>query len=280
MSSTHVTISEKLREIEQLFSKAGIPSPRLDAEVLLAYTLDADRTYLHAHATDTLQDSTLRRFGKLVERRLQREPVAYITGRKEFYGREFIVTPNVLIPRPETEELIELVLRSQISSLRSSVLDVGCGSGCIGITLKLERPELDVTLCDISPKTLAVAKKNAKQLGANVEFIESDLLSAFKPTANSRQLTVIVANLPYVNKDWETSPETNYEPREALYADSNGYALIFDLINQSTSILRPGGLLALEADPEQHERIIEQALTKNFTLSDTRGYAMSFVRQA
>lgn len=295
MSRTLLTISEKLRETEQLFSKAGISSPRLDAEVLLAYTLGVTRSYLHAHATEPLHlqqgfsllqgKSLLQKFEKLVERRLRREPIAYIVGKKEFYGREFIVTPDVLIPRPETEELVELVLRTQNLELRTRVLDVGCGSGCIGITLKLERPELGVTLCDISPAALSVAKRNAEKLNASVEFDKSDLLSRFLPPKiqnlkSKISFDIIIANLPYVDTTWETSPETSYEPREALYADSNGYALIFGLIDQSASILRPGGLLALEADPEQHERIIERALTKNFTLSDTRGYAMSFVRQA
>lgn len=278
MSSTHVTISEKLREIEQLFSKAGIPSPRLDAEVLLAYTLDADRTYLHAHATDTLQDSTLRRFGKLVERRLQREPVAYITGRKEFYGREFIVTPNVLIPRPETEELVELVLRSQISDLRFSVLDVGCGSGCIGITLKLEQPELNVTLSDISPEALSVAKRNAEQLGATVGLIESDLLSQF--LASEISFDIIVANLPYVDKDWETSPETEHEPALALYADNHGLELIDRLIEQSSRVLNKHGWLFLEADPEQHGSITTTTSRHGLQPVEIQGYAMSFVRQA
>ncbi|HMR72804.1 MAG TPA: peptide chain release factor N(5)-glutamine methyltransferase [Candidatus Saccharibacteria bacterium] len=278
MSSTHVTISEKLRETEQLFSKAGIPSPRLDAEVLLAYALDVDRTYLHAHATDTLQGSTLQKFEKLVERRLRREPVAYITGRKEFYGREFIVTPDVLIPRPETEELVELILRSQVSGLRSSVLDVGCGSGCIGITLKLEQPEMNVTLSDISPEALGVAKRNAEKLGATVGLIESDLLSQSLPSEIS--FDIIVANLPYVDKDWETSPETEHEPALSLYADNHGLELIDRLIKQSSRVLDKHGWLFLEADPEQHDSITTTTSRHGLQPVEIQGYAMSFVRQA
>ncbi len=277
MSSPYTTISEKLRETEQLFSKAGIPSPRLDAEVLLAYTLGVTRPYLHAHATDTLQGVTLQQMNKLVERRLQREPVAYITGEKEFYGRKFIVTPDVLIPRPETEDLVDLALDIIPKGQTFRIVEVGTGSGCIGITLKLERPELDVTLSDISSEALGVAKKNAKQLGTDVRFVESDLLSSF--ILHPSSFSLIVANLPYVDKTWKTSPETAHEPALALYADDNGLRLIYALIESPRTVLGDGGWLLLEADPEQHEDIIAFAAQHDFKHVETSGYALSFTKQ-
>lgn len=289
MSSASITISEKLREVEQLFSKKSIPTPRLDAEVLLAYALGVKRAWLHAHGESELVSKQVGKFESFVQRRLKREPVAYITGKKEFYGREFIVTSEVLIPRPETEDLVELV-SEQVSKLvsiqkGSTFLDIGCGSGCIGITVKLEHPSLDVTLSDISPKALAVAKENAKQLGANVNFVESDLLSSFaspkiQNPKSKIHFDIIVANLPYVDKTWEASPETAFEPALALFAENSGLALIDQLLPQAANCLKPGGHLLLEADPEQHKRIIEHAKQAGFQHLKTSGYAMSFVRQA
>lgn len=272
MSSTSISTSELLRKTEHIFSEASIPTPRLDAEVLLAYTLSVERSYLHTHAGDTVQGSTLQQFEKLVERRLRREPIAYITGQKEFYGREFVVTTDVLIPRPETEELVELALASVPD--KANIVDIGCGSGCIGITLKLERPELDVTLSDISPKALNVAKKNAKNLDANITALKSDLLASF----SDAKFDCILANLPYVDKTWETSPETAHEPALALYANQNGLAIILRLIEESQQALRQFCCLLLEADPEQHSTIIRFASKHGFAHKKTRGYALSFMK--
>ena len=186
MSIVPANVSKLLKEVEHLFSEASIPSPHLDAEVLLAYILDVNRAWLAAHSKEELGSEEVRKLESLVQRRLRREPIAYLTGTKEFYGRDFIVTPEVLIPRPETEALIELsmkVLKYEVRSMKygkiTKLVDVGCGSGCIGITLKLEHPELDVTLCDISPEALAIAAENAKILNADVTLVESDLLSSF-----------------------------------------------------------------------------------------------------
>lgn len=298
MSSSSIRITELLQETEQRFSDAHIPSPRLDAEVLLAFVLDVTRSYLHAHGDKELEGEKVGKLESLVKRRLRREPVAYLTGKKEFYGREFAVTPDVLIPRPETETLVELVLElegekvgkleskeadsqqpteNSIYGLRSCLLDIGCGSGCIGMTLKLERPELDVTLCDISPKALTVAQKNAKNLGADVQCIESDLLSHFL-TNKLSNFDVIVANLPYVDTDWQRSPETDYEPALALFAGDKGVSLIAKLLEQAPQILRSDGWLLLEADPAQHREIIHRATAHGFTLHATEGYALAFRR--
>lgn len=272
MSSTRVSISALLQKTEQVFSEGNIPTPHLDAEVLLAHALGANRPYLHAHANKLLQGLILVQFEKSVKRRLRREPIAYITGKKEFYGREFIVSPDVLIPRPETEELVELALASVPD--KASIVDIGCGSGCIGISLKLERPELDVTLSDISPKALDIAKKNTKNLGANVSATQSDLLASF----SDAKFDCILANLPYVDKTWETSPETAHEPTSALYAEDSGLELIKQLIAQSPDALNKRGLLLLEADPEQHEAIISFAIEHGFEHQATRGYALCLMK--
>lgn len=273
-----------------MLAKGGVTSARLDAEILLCFVLNVKRSWLHAHNKDVITPKQVRQFRTLVRRRLNREPVAYIIGTKEFYGREFSVTPDVLIPRPETEELVGLALvelegrkmkeGGEANQVAESyrVLDVGCGSGCIGITLKLEQPELDVTLCDISEKALKTARENTKRLGADVTFVESDLLSSF--ILHPSSFSVIIANLPYVDRSWETSPETVFEPEIALYANREGLELIDKLIRQAPKLLARGGYLLLEADPEQHARITETAHQHGFQRREVKGYALSFELQA
>lgn len=285
MSSTSISISDLLRETEQLFSKAHIPTPRLDAEVLLAYALNVSRPYLHAHPNEFPKGLSFRKFEEMVEKRLRREPLAYITGKKEFYGREFTVTPDVLIPRPETEAVVDMALEMSraykdfpcYKENPCSILDVGCGSGCIGLTLKLERPGWDVTLCDISAAALATTNDNAEKLKADVRLVKSDLLTDFL-TDKLSHFTAIVANLPYVDRSWETSPETTHEPDLALYADQNGLSLIFRLIESSRTVLEDNGLLLLEADPEQHAQITRHAAEYGFKLLEVRGYAIGFTK--
>jgi release factor glutamine methyltransferase len=154
-----INISALLNKTEQLLSSTSIRSPRLDAEILLSHTLGVERSWLHAHGETELKIGVVANIQELVNRRLNREPIAYIIGKKEFYGRSFIVTPKVLIPRPETEDLIELSLECFEKGPDEKIVDVGSGSGCIGITLKLERPSIDMTITDISSQALAIAKK-------------------------------------------------------------------------------------------------------------------------
>ncbi|TXG77915.1 peptide chain release factor N(5)-glutamine methyltransferase [Patescibacteria group bacterium] len=253
-------------------SNASIPSARLDAEIILAHTRDVTRTWLHAHH-DEVVDTTLA--DELILKRLRRVPIAYLTGSKEFFGRTFTVTTDTLIPRPETEMLIDIAKQYKLSG---NVIDVGTGSGCVGITLALET-DATVTLCDISPSVLQVAQHNARQLGADsVICVKSNLLEAFvKEGVASTNFDAIIANLPYVNPIWDRSPETDYEPSLALFADDNGLALIKTLIDQSKVFLTPNGYLLLEADPEQHRAIRDHAQPE-FRHCETQGYALLLQR--
>lgn len=209
-------------------------------------------------------------------------PEAYKRGFQDFYGRDFIVSPAVLIPRPETEMMVDMVLnlvgKPYLPGVRPgqaklpqnlTIIDVGTGSGCIAITLKLELPEAKIIATDISKDALMVAKDNAKRFKADVEFLQSDLLDgvSIKPD-------LIVANLPYVDKDWEwlDTDSLSHEPGEALYADNHGLELIFELINQVEE--RGVSHLILEADPCQHEAIKEYATKKGLKLVETRGFAL------
>lgn len=255
-----------LRDTAEEFASAGIASALLDAEIILAHTLRKSRTWLHAHNEDLLDPRVKDIANARTQLRLDRTPIAYIIGHKEFYGRLFKVTPSVLIPRPESEEIISL-LKQYIPKGAQSLIDIGTGSGCLGITAKLELPELTVTLADISRHALKVAETNAEALGAVVTIIKSDLLAGIPAPYD-----VVLANLPYVDEAWERSPETRHEPELALFADDGGLTLIYRLLEQLPATLTPGGIALVEADPEQHAAII--ATAKKYSLSPiaTSGY--------
>ena len=204
-----------------------------------------------------------------------------------FYGREFRVNPDVLIPRPETEMVVDAVLnlvgKSYLPGVRPSearlprdltILDVGTGSGCIAVTLKLELPEAHIVASDISEKALIVARQNAKRLEAEVEFVQADLLDDVEITPD-----LVVANLPYVDEswDWIDKKALSKEPSLALYAEDGGLAVIKRLIDQVAE--RRIKHLILEADPSQHQRIIDYANKKGLTLGETRGFALYLVSE-
>lgn len=265
-------ISDWLKDATVQLVAAEIPSARLDAEILLAHTLKKSRTYLHAHGEEEISPRQREIADARLALRLDRTPIAYIIGHKEFYGRLFKVTPATLIPRPDSEAIIELLddLLPKTTPLLPRTLrlvDVGTGSGCLGITAKLEHPELDVALLDISRHALNVAAQNAKYLEAEVTLTQSNLLASYPFTAD-----IIVANLPYVDPEWERSPETDYEPALALFAENHGLALIYTLIEQSMRRCANSGYLLLEADPRQHDDIIGYAKTHGFAHRATRGF--------
>lgn len=263
------SIKQWIQDAAAQLKGIGIESAHLDAELLLTHTVHHPRTFLHAHQDDIIDDRTLDIANARLALRLERVPVAYIIGHKEFYDRRFKVTTSTLIPRPETEAMIELlreILPTNLPLLPRTmrVVDVGTGSGCIGITAKLEFPDLHVTLLDTSIHALTVAKQNATMMNADVQIIKSDLLRDYPFTPD-----IILANLPYVDIEWDVSPETSSEPPEALYAGNHGLALIEKLIQQATSRLAPHGFLLLEADDRQHAAIIHTAKQAGFSHTAT-----------
>lgn len=273
-------ISDWLREATKTLKEYDVSSARLDAEIILAHTLRKSRTWLHAHADETIEP----RFHDIADARvdLRRDhvPIAYIIGHKEFYGRRFSVTPSVLVPRPESEILIEF-LKQYIDTTRlfaqpaQKLIDVGTGSGVLGITAKLELPELDVTLTDTSRHALSVAKKNARLLGADVTTLSSNLLDTYPFSPD-----YIIANLPYVAHDWKQGEEIAHEPDEALFADDGGLALIFKLIDQADQRLQPSGILLLEADPRQHTAILERSKASGFDVLEHKAFGVALQKTA
>ena len=267
-----MNISEWLIDATRQLKDIGIGSPRLDAELILAETLRKPRTHLHANLETEIDPRRIDIADARLRLRLERVPRAYILGHKEFYGRDFRVTPDVLVPRPESEAIITPMLEISAGDISGnrSLLDVGTGSGCIGITIKLERPDISVTLSDISHPALTVAEKNADILGAKVQVKQQDLLKG-----QIGRLDYIIANLPYVDRDWQVSPELQHEPQGALFADNGGLALIYTLLEQTPLHLNDGGWVLLEADPEQHPLIVKSAAKCGFTLETTNDYCLA-----
>jgi len=275
------TVKDWIDDATRQLQHASIPSARLDAELLLAHTIRKPRTWLHAHIDDTLESRQVEIAQARLDLRLDRVPVAYIIGHKEFFGHTFKVTTATLIPRPESEILLELLEEALpknerlIAERPQRLVDVGTGSGSLGISAKLKYPELDITLTDLSRHALNIAEENAETLHADVEFIQSDLLTSYPFIVD-----IVIANLPYVDPEWERSPETEHEPASALFAAHNGLALIFELIVQTKEKLAVGGHLILEADPEQHPAIIKEAAKYGLVLHEQRDYGLLFDKLA
>jgi len=271
---TSQSYDQWLRAATQLLRDANITSARLDAELLLAHTVRKSRTYIHAHG-DTLLDARQRDIADArLQLRLDRTPIAYIIGHKEFYRRSFKVTPATLIPRPESEDIITLLHDTVLLHQRDGVkhlVDVGTGTGCLGITAKLEFPLLDVAVIDNSRHALTVAAFNSKKLSADVALYQSDLLTGYV-----QPVDIIIANLPYVDTQWERSPETDHEPSGALFADNEGLDLIYTLIEQAASVLSTNGYMLLESDLRQQQAIIAFAHKHSFEHITTRGLITCF----
>jgi release factor glutamine methyltransferase len=260
-------------EAASLLSAAGIETARLDAEVLLAHAAGIERAGVLARLRDEIPQAIGARFDESIRRRARREPLAYVTGEKEFFSLSFHVTPDVLIPRPETESLVEEVLRRAPANAR--VLDVGTGSGCIAVALAVCRPDLRLTACDVSPAALAVAVENARRHGAEarIRFVASDLFGGFDA---HHHWHVIVSNPPYVAAEEELAPELAWEPTKALRAGADGMAVIRRLLVEGVARLADGGRLLVEIGAAQGEvsrrAAREAGLTEVEVLSDLAGH--------
>lgn len=236
-------IADVLREGIRSLEGERIPQPRLTAEVLLADVLGTGREYLYSHPEDTAGPDSLHAYHAAISRRIGREPLQYITGRQEFYGRSFHVDPSVLIPRPETELIVETVLALGRSP-DPSILDVGTGSGCIAVTLALELPSARVFGSDVSPEAVVTARGNATRLGATIFLGCSDLLSAWRGPFG-----FVVSNPPYVSQSESSGIQEEvvaHEPGIAVFGTGEPMSIYRTLIRQSQTRLVAGGWLVLE----------------------------------
>jgi release factor glutamine methyltransferase len=259
-----VTLREALTAAISRLTAANVPSPRLNAELLLMFTLECDRAYLHAHPERRLSVHEENRYDQALAQRERSVPAQYITGHQEFWGMDFIVTTAVLIPRPETEHVIEKVLElvrggrapSPADVLR--IVDVGTGSGCIALALAKELPHAEIHATEISPAALEIARANAArlQLEDRVRFHQTDLLHGVEPA----EFDLVVSNPPYVGESEEDHVQLEvrkYEPRNAVFGGATGLEVIERLIPQSRKSLKPGGWLVMEISGTIAERVRE-----------------------
>ena len=232
-----MTIRSALLQGQKLLEDASISAPRLTAEVLLAHAIGCERAWLFAHSDEELREVWWIHYGRYLHERLNGKPTQYITGRQEFFGRDFRVTPDVLIPRPETEHLIEAAL----PHAQGRVLDLATGSGAIAVTLSVEAG-IGVLATDLSEAALRIARQNAKRLGGRVEFVCCDLAGAI-----AGAFDLIVCNPPYVPESESLPREVrDYEPALALFGGADGLAVYRRIIPEAQRLLKPGGWLVME----------------------------------
>lgn len=232
---------------------AGVESPKLEAECLIAKAVGKDRSWVIVHGdsalTPLLQDAAV----QLLNRRLSGEPLAYVIGQREFFGRLFQVRPGVLIPRQETEHLVEAALSLFQFSKGTRVMDIGTGSGCIAITLSLERSDWLVSACDVSMTALQIARENSQRLGASVDFHHLDGLADW----SSEPFDLVISNPPYVERDFPLHDEVSmHEPAEALFGGEDGLDFYRSLSETWKSKVKQGGCMLLEVGVGQAHQVV------------------------
>jgi release factor glutamine methyltransferase len=275
LAKTVWTILALIRWADERFRKEGMATPRLDAEVLLAEALGLDRVGLYTHFDQPLQPDELARFKEFVLRRLRREPAAYVLGRREFWSLPLLVSPDVLIPRPDTETLVSEALKvlELPGEKEFCFLEIGTGSGAVSIALAKELPAAKGVATDLSPKALAVAEENALRCGVRdrIRFVQGDM---FQPLGKGDAFDLIVTNPPYIPQGDFPSlmPEVrDYEPRVALDGGKDGLAFFRRALPAVSDYLRPGGWFLAEMGAGQGPRIRTMA-EKNPAL-DSFGFA-------
>ena len=257
-----MTVLEELHKTTVYFKKHNVENPRLNAEQLLAHVLGRKRIELYLEFERVLTGSELAPLRDLVKRRGEGEPLQHLLGNVEFCGLIFLCDKRAMVPRPETEELVEF-LKSEIRNPKSEILDLGTGSGVIALSLAAEFPEAQILAVDISDDALALAQENAARLNLadRVRLLKSNLLENVEATFD-----LVVANLPYVSTQERhtLSREVLHDPEVAVFASTRGDEVVRELIAQAPSRLRPGGMLALEIGIGQSEALLSDLAEKNY----------------
>ena len=264
-----------LREAIARLESAGVPSHALAAELLLMHAIGRDRTWLYSHPEDEISPATLEEFHALVAKRATGVPTQYLTGKQEFWGLDFEVTPAVLIPRPETEHVVEVTLERLGPERKNALLriaDVGTGSGCLAIALAHELPQAEIAATDISREALEVARRNAARhkVANRICLIESNLFDELRE--ESPRFDVIVSNPPYIRAGEAPQLQREvrgHEPPSALFAGEDGLAVYAPLIRDAHNFLKPGGLLVLELG-HNSLRGVKQMFEKSSAWNDVR----------
>jgi release factor glutamine methyltransferase len=279
-----MTLKQVADAAAEFFQDQEVPSPRLNAELLLMFILGCDRAYLYAHPERQLKPEEDARYREVVRERASGCPTQYITGHQEFWGLDLIVSPAVLIPRPETEHVVETMLelvrlRNPEDPLR--MIDVGTGSGCIALALASELPKAEIHACDISDEALEIARINAARLRLErVQFKKSDLLAAYKDV----KFDFVVSNPPYVGEseaDKVQKQVKDFEPRVAVFSGREGMDVYKRLIPQAEQALNPGGWLVMEIGFSAEARVREllAGWTEIMTTADLQGIPRVVIAQ-
>lgn len=251
-----ITIKQLVDGAKARFDAKGVDEALAHAELIAAFAFNKSRTYIRAFGQNVVYEKEENLFNKIVEEKLSGKPLAHIIGEAEFMGRLFSVGPTVLIPRPETEELVEETIKNLPLKRPSRILDLCSGSGCIAISLAFTFPSAEIIGADISPEALQVARKNAENmnLGRKVNFVQSDIFENIEG-----KFDFIISNPPYIPTDViaTLSPEVRNEPRLALDGGPDGLEVIRKIISSAPSYLEPGGLLALEIGCAQSEKVLK-----------------------
>jgi release factor glutamine methyltransferase len=251
-------LRQAIQTAVQRLQDAHVGSPRLNAELLAMFVLGCDRAYLYAHGEQTLSKDEIARYDDALGERARGVPAQYITGHQEFWGMDLIVSPAVLIPRPETEHVIETLLQLARGRAPHRIVDVGTGSGCIALALAKEFPQAEIHATEVSPEALEIARANAArhQLQGRIQFHEADLLAGMEEGA----FDYVISNPPYIG-EWEAdsveAQVRRFEPRLALFAGPSGLEVFARLIPQAQKVLQTGGWLVMEMGHSGRERLCE-----------------------
>lgn len=264
-----------IRSATKKLSGAGIGTARLDALVLLEDVTSQDRAWLLAHPEHDLSSGEIIKLEKLLSRRAEHQPLAYVRKKTEFYGREFIITSAVLEPRPESETMIDLLKTLPHLPKNPVIADVGAGSGAIGITAKLELPNAQVELLEIDPKALKVAQKNVDKYTANITTVSSDLLAA-----SSQDNNVLLCNLPYVPDGYHINPAALQEPKLAIFGGQDGLDIYRRLFRHIKKLQKRPLFILTESLPPQHELLVPIAASSGYKLTETDDFIQVFTISA
>lgn len=267
------TVQRILEWTASFLKQKGVESPRLESELLLAFARKCPRIRLYTEFTELLTDGERAVMRELVQRRAKREPLAYLVGTREFYGRSFEVGTGVLIPRPETETLVDVCLERISRDAPREILEVGFGSGCIAITVAKQRPLCSVIATDISSVAMEIASRNVAKHGVSgqVTLVEGDILEPLKNSG--RKFDGLVSNPPYIRDDERSQlqPEVaEHEPAEALFAGVDGLEIVRRIVKQAPGLLKPGAFIELELDPGQCEEVALMLQAAGFSETSIR----------
>ena len=267
------TINDTLRWGELCLKKAGVTTFKLDTSILLRETIGVSVASLIAHGEDTVNKRQLKNYQVVIRRRAKGEPIAYILGTKEFYGLNFVVNPDVLIPRAETEAMVEQILSYDKKPLM--FLDMGTGSGAIAIAVAKNSKQLTITAADVSLKAITIAKKNAKKLVPNkqIEFVGGNLFENI-----NTKYDLIAANLPYVTQNTLYEQSLANEPPIALYGGQDGLDIYREFFSQVNNYINKGGVIFCEVDPNQYKKLTQFAKNVNLVPLNRSGFTMSFTK--